>query len=141
MPDKIRSQLKLVRGDVRDSAFLNRIVRGQAVVFHLAALIAIPYSYAAAQSYVETNILGTVNVLEAARQWETERVVHTSTSEVYGTAQTMPGWLLRRMVLLVFILTSFVAWIPAPLACRHARQSGALSRVSLRQIKRPDSLL
>lgn len=90
LPDKIRSQLKLVRGDVRDSAFLNRIMRGQAVVFHLAALIAIPYSYAAAQSYVETNILGTVNVLEAARQWETERVVHTSTSEVYGTAQTMP---------------------------------------------------
>jgi NAD dependent epimerase/dehydratase len=90
LPDNTRSQLKLVRGDVRDSAFLNRIVRGQAVVFHLAALIAIPYSYAAAQSYVEANILGTVNVLEAARQWETERVVHTSTSEVYGTALTMP---------------------------------------------------
>lgn len=90
LPDTVRSRLKLVRGDVRDSAFLNRIVRGQAVVFHLAALIAIPYSYAAAQSYVETNILGTVNVLEAARQWETERVVHTSTSEVYGTALTMP---------------------------------------------------
>ncbi|MBN9216655.1 MAG: SDR family NAD(P)-dependent oxidoreductase [Mesorhizobium sp.] len=90
LPDNIRSRLKLVRGDVRDSAFLNRIMRGQAVVFHLAALIAIPYSYAAAQSYVETNILGTVNVLEAARQWETERVVHTSTSEVYGTALTMP---------------------------------------------------
>jgi UDP-glucose 4-epimerase len=90
LPDSIRSRLKLVRGDVRDSAFVNRIMRGQAIVFHLAALIAIPYSYAAAQSYVDTNILGTVNVLEAARQWETERVVHTSTSEVYGTAQTMP---------------------------------------------------
>jgi NAD dependent epimerase/dehydratase len=90
LPDDIRNQLKLVRGDVRDSAFLNRIVRGQAVVFHLAALIAIPYSYAAAQSYVETNIMGTVNVLEAARQWDTERVVHTSTSEVYGSALTMP---------------------------------------------------
>ncbi|ESW79375.1 NAD-dependent dehydratase [Mesorhizobium sp. LSJC285A00] len=90
LPDTIRSQLRLVRGDVRDSAFLNRIMRGQAAVFHLAALIAIPYSYAAAQSYVETNILGTVNVLEAARLWETERVIHTSTSEVYGTAQTMP---------------------------------------------------
>lgn len=90
LPDSVRGQLKLVRGDVRDSAFLDRIMRGQAVVFHLAALIAIPYSYAAAQSYVETNILGTVNVLEAARQWETERVVHTSTSEVYGTARTMP---------------------------------------------------
>ncbi len=89
-PDNIRSQLHFVRGDVRDSAFLNRIIRGQTVVFHLAALIAIPYSYAAAQSYVETNVLGTMNVLEAARQWDTERVVHTSTSEVYGTALTMP---------------------------------------------------
>lgn len=90
LPESVRKQLKLVRGDVRDSAFLNRIIRGQAIVFHLAALIAIPYSYAAAQSYVETNVLGTVNVLEATRQWETERVVHTSTSEVYGTALTMP---------------------------------------------------
>ncbi|CCV06968.1 putative UDP-glucose 4-epimerase [Mesorhizobium metallidurans STM 2683] len=90
LPDNIRSQLNLIRGDVRDSAFVNRVMRGQAAVFHLAALIAIPYSYAAAQSYVDTNILGTVNVLEAARQWETERVVHTSTSEVYGTALTMP---------------------------------------------------
>jgi len=90
LPDDIRGHLKLVRGDVRDGAFLNRIVRGQAVVFHLAALIAIPYSYAAAQSYVETNIMGTLNVLEAARQWETERIIHTSTSEVYGTALSMP---------------------------------------------------
>lgn len=90
LPDDIRNHIKLVRGDVRDSAFLTRIIRGQSVVFHLAALIAIPYSYAAAQSYVETNIMGTVNVLEAARQWDTERVVHTSTSEVYGTALTMP---------------------------------------------------
>ena len=90
LPDNVRSRLRLVRGDVRDSAFLNRIVRGQTIVFHLAALIAIPHSYVAAQSYVETNILGTVNVLEAARQWDTERVVHTSTSEVYGTALTMP---------------------------------------------------
>ncbi|TGP44352.1 SDR family NAD(P)-dependent oxidoreductase [bacterium M00.F.Ca.ET.230.01.1.1] len=90
LPDDVRSHLNFVRGDVRDSAFLNRIMRGQAVVFHLAALIAIPYSYAAAQSYVETNVLGTMNVLEAARQWDTERVVHTSTSEVYGTALTMP---------------------------------------------------
>ncbi|RWE37405.1 SDR family NAD(P)-dependent oxidoreductase [Mesorhizobium sp.] len=90
LPDGIRNQLKLVRGDVRDSGFVNRIVVGQAVVFHLAALIAIPYSYAAAQSYVETNVMGTLNVLEAARQWDIERVVHTSTSEVYGTALTMP---------------------------------------------------
>ncbi|WEK52737.1 MAG: SDR family NAD(P)-dependent oxidoreductase [Candidatus Kaistia colombiensis] len=90
VPDSIRSELRLIRGDVRDSAFINRILRDQAVVFHLAALIAIPYSYSAAQSYVETNVIGTLNVLEAAREWGTERVVHTSTSEVYGTALTMP---------------------------------------------------
>jgi UDP-glucose 4-epimerase len=86
----IRRELNLVRGDVRDGSFINRLVQGHTVVFHLAALIAIPYSYSAAQSYVDTNITGTLNVLEAARQWGTERVVHTSTSEVYGTAQTMP---------------------------------------------------
>lgn len=90
LSDDVRSQLRLIRGDVRDSAFVNRIVQGQSVVFHLAALIAIPYSYAAAQSYVETNVMGTLNVLEAARHWETERIVQTSTSEVYGTALTMP---------------------------------------------------
>jgi NAD dependent epimerase/dehydratase len=86
----VRRELNLVRGDVRDGAFVNRLVRGHAVVFHLAALIAIPYSYSAGQSYVDTNIMGTLHVLEAARQWGTERIVHTSTSEVYGTAQTMP---------------------------------------------------
>jgi UDP-glucose 4-epimerase len=90
LPEAIRKKLTLVRGDIRDSAFMNKIVRGQTTVFHLAALIAIPYSYMAAQSYVETNIMGTLNVLEAARQWGTERIVQTSTSEVYGTAQTMP---------------------------------------------------
>jgi NAD dependent epimerase/dehydratase len=86
----IRRELNLVRGDIRDGAFVNRLVKGHTVVFHLAALIAIPYSYAATQSYFETNIMGTVNVLEAARQWGTNRIVQTSTSEVYGTAQTMP---------------------------------------------------
>ncbi len=86
----IKRELNLVRGDVRDGAFVNRLVKGHAVVFHLAALIAIPYSYSAAQSYVDTNITGTLHILEAARQWGTERVVQTSTSEVYGTAQTMP---------------------------------------------------
>ncbi len=86
----IKRELNLVRGDIRDASFINRLVQGHSVVFHLAALIAIPYSYSAAQSYVDTNITGTLNVLEAARQWGTERVVQTSTSEVYGTAQTMP---------------------------------------------------
>jgi NAD dependent epimerase/dehydratase len=90
LPEPARAKVTLIRGDVRDAAFIARIVQGQHMVFHLAALIAIPHSYAAAQSYVETNVLGTLNVLEAARQYGTERVVITSTSEVYGTAQTMP---------------------------------------------------
>ena len=65
-------------------------MRDQVMVFHLAALIAIPHSYVAVQSYAETNILGTINVLEAARDAGVGRVVHTSTSEVYGTALTIP---------------------------------------------------
>ena len=90
LPEPIRGKVNLVRGDVRDAAFIDRLVHGHEIVFHLAALIAIPYSYVAPQSYVETNVLGTLNVLEAARQHGTERIVHTSTSEVYGTALTMP---------------------------------------------------
>ena len=90
LPDQIRKNVNLVRGDVRDAAFINRLVPGHEIIFHLAALIAIPHSYAAAQSYVVTNVLGTLNVLEAARQFGTERIVHTSTSEVYGTAIKMP---------------------------------------------------
>ena len=90
LPDEIRTKVKLVRGDVRDSAFVGRITRGQDVVFHLAALIAIPYSYAAPQAYVETNCLGTLNILEAGRRHGTARLVHTSTSEVYGSALKIP---------------------------------------------------
>ncbi len=90
LPDETRGKLTLVRGDIRDSAFVRRLAEGQEIIFHLAALIAIPYSYAAAQSYAETNVLGTLNVLEAAREHGALRVVHTSTSEVYGTALTMP---------------------------------------------------
>ena len=90
LPDSVRSRLKLTRGDIRDAAFVRRIVRGQDVVFHLAALVAIPHSYIAPQSYVETNVMGTLNVLEAAREGSVLRVIHTSTSEVYGTAITMP---------------------------------------------------
>ncbi|MES2029769.1 MAG: SDR family NAD(P)-dependent oxidoreductase [Pseudomonadota bacterium] len=90
LPDSTRKEVNLVRGDIRDPAFVGRLVPGHEIVFHLAALIAIPYSYVAAQSYVETNVIGTLNVLEAARQHGTERVIHTSTSEVYGTAITMP---------------------------------------------------
>ena len=68
LPDQIRKNVNLVRGDVRDAAFISRLVPRHEIIFHLAALIAIPHSYAAAQSYVDTNVLGTLNVLEAARQ-------------------------------------------------------------------------
>jgi UDP-glucose 4-epimerase len=90
LPGWARSRLKVRRGDIRDAAFIRRVMRGQEIVFHLAALIAIPYSYVAAQSYVETNVLGTLNVLEAAREIGVARLIHTSTSEVYGTALTLP---------------------------------------------------
>jgi UDP-glucose 4-epimerase len=90
LSDAARGEVKLVRGDIRDSAFVRRLAQGQDVIFHLAALIAIPHSYVAAQCYAETNVLGTLNVLEAARESAVGRVVHTSTSEVYGTALTMP---------------------------------------------------
>lgn len=90
VPESVRVRLQIVRGDVRDAAFIRRIVQEQDIVFHLAALIGIPYSYVAAQSYVETNVVGTLNVLEACREAGVSRVVHTSTSEVYGTALTLP---------------------------------------------------
>ncbi len=86
----VRAALTCRRGDVRDAGFVRRLMQDQDVVFHLAALIAIPHSYVAPQSYVETNISGTLNVLEAARDHGLQRVVHTSTSEVYGTALFMP---------------------------------------------------
>lgn len=85
-----REAMRLVRGDVRDTAMMNRLVQGHGVVFHLAAMIAIPHSYDAPFSYIDVNVTGTANVLEAARMFGVERVVHTSTSEVYGTAQTVP---------------------------------------------------
>lgn len=85
-----RSKLTIIRGDVRDAALIRRIVEGQEIVFHLAALIAIPHSYVASQSYVETNVMGTLNVLEAARACNVQRMIHTSTSEVYGTALRRP---------------------------------------------------
>lgn len=86
----VRQAIQMIRGDIRDTSFMRRIIARQDIVFHLAALIAIPHSYSSPQSYVETNILGTLNVLEGARASSVQRVIHTSTSEVYGTAQTMP---------------------------------------------------
>ena len=90
IPSEIRGAMTLIAGDVRDSHFVRRLVEGADVVFHLAALIAIPYSYVAPQSYVDTNVTGTLNILEACRAGSVGRMVHTSTSEVYGTAQFTP---------------------------------------------------
>ncbi len=90
VPAEKKAALAIVAGDVEDGDFVARQVRGQAVVFHLAALIGIPYSYLAPLSYVRTNVEGTLNVLEAAREAGVERVVHTSTSETYGTALYTP---------------------------------------------------
>jgi len=86
----VRGEIEVRPGDVRDPDSVRSVVEAMDVVFHLAALIAIPYSYDAPQSYVETNVLGTLNVLRAARDGGTSRVVHTSTSEVYGTARYVP---------------------------------------------------
>lgn len=86
----LRDTIEVVAGDVRDPECVQGAMEDVEVVFHLAALIGIPYSYRAPDSYVQTNIEGTLNVLQAARRLRTPRVVHTSTSEVYGTAQAVP---------------------------------------------------
>lgn len=84
------ADVEIMSGDVRDGARVQRVVDGTDVVFHLAALIGIPYSYDAPESYIQTNVVGTYNVLMAARTAGVSRLVHTSTSEVYGTARTVP---------------------------------------------------
>ncbi|MBB3207821.1 dTDP-glucose 4,6-dehydratase [Rhodopirellula rubra] len=86
----LATDMEIFAGDIRDSGNVRRAMEGCDTVLHLAALIAIPYSYVAPDSYVRTNIDGTLNVLEAARMLETPRIVHTSTSEVYGTALRVP---------------------------------------------------
>ena len=90
VPAHVRDGMRIERGDVRDPGFMTRLCEGQQVIFHLAALIAIPYSYRAVQSYVDVNVSGAVNLLEAARAHRPRRIVMTSTSEVYGTAQITP---------------------------------------------------
>lgn len=82
--------LEIVSGDIRDPFFVKHIMKGCDVVFHLAALIAIPYSYYAPYTYVDTNVQGTLNVCQAAKELGGIRVLNTSTSEVYGTAQYVP---------------------------------------------------
>jgi len=87
---EIKKSLDIFAGDIRDPNGVRKAMEGQEIVLHLAALIGIPYSYHSPDTYVETNIKGTLNILQAARDLGVKRVVHTSTSEVYGTAQTIP---------------------------------------------------
>ena len=90
VPPEIAREVEVVAGDIRDPHHMLRFCQGQDTIFHLAALIAIPWSYEAPQNYVMTNVLGTQNLLEAARMCGARRIVHTSTSEVYGTARYVP---------------------------------------------------
>ena len=86
----IKSNFEYILGDIRDPNCVNKAIKGTEEVYHLAALIAIPYSYQAPSSYVDTNIHGTLNIINAAKDFEIKKVVHTSTSETYGTAQFVP---------------------------------------------------
>lgn len=90
LPQEVQDQIQVVAGDIADPFFVDHAVQGCAIVFHLAALIGIPYSYIAPEAYVATNISGTLNVLQACRRHQVSRMVHTSTSETYGSAQYIP---------------------------------------------------
>ena len=90
LDEDVLGQVEVVVGDVRDSGFVRHSIKGSDAVLHLAALIGIPYSYTSPESYVDNNIRGTLNVLQAARDEGVDLVVHTSTSEVYGSAQYVP---------------------------------------------------
>src|SRR5580693_3727887 len=86
----VMDHVDVVFGDVRDPASAREVVEGAEIVYHLAALGSVPYSYSAPRSFVDTNTIGTLHVLEAVRACHTPRMVHTSTSETYGTARTVP---------------------------------------------------
>ncbi len=87
---EIKTELEVILGDIRDPISVKNAMQDCEIVLHLAALISIPYSYQAASSYIDTNIKGTLNVLQAAKDLNIRKIVHTSTSEVYGTAQYVP---------------------------------------------------
>lgn len=90
LPKEIKRQVEIFQGDIRDPNGVEEAMKGMDTVFHLAALIAIPFSYHSPDTYVDTNIKGTLNVLQAARKQQAKRVLITSTSEVYGSAQYVP---------------------------------------------------
>ena len=87
---EVKNEVKVFTGDIRDENSVRQAMKDIDIVFHLAALIAIPYSYYAAVSYIDTNVKGTLNILQACRDNNVEKIVHTSTSETYGTAQYVP---------------------------------------------------
>ena len=89
-PDEKIKKIEVIAGDIRDSNIVKEAVKGTDVIFHLAALIGIPYSYHSPESYIETNIKGTLNILQSAKDLGIERIIHTSTSEVYGTPEYVP---------------------------------------------------
>ncbi len=88
--DEIKNKITFISGDIRDPNGVNEAMKNMDIVFHLAALIAIPFSYTSPDSYIDTNVKGTLNILQAARKNNVKRVLITSTSEVYGTAQFVP---------------------------------------------------
>jgi NAD dependent epimerase/dehydratase len=90
LPADVRGQVTVVFGDVRDPASARALAEGASIVYHLAAIGSVPYSYQAPRSFVDTNTIGTLHVLEAVRACGTPRLVHTSTSETYGTARSVP---------------------------------------------------
>jgi NAD dependent epimerase/dehydratase len=89
-PAEIKKSLDIFMGDIRDPYGVKKAMEGCDVVFHLAALISIPYSYHSPEAYVDTNVKGTLNILQAAKELQTQKIIHTSTSETYGTAQFVP---------------------------------------------------
>ncbi len=90
IPKEIKAEIEVFPGDITDPFLIHKAVKGCKVVFHLAALIAIPFSYIAPESFVNTNIKGSLNIFQACLEEEVDKVVHTSTSEVYGSAQYVP---------------------------------------------------
>jgi len=90
LSDDKKDHLDVMLGDIQDPFFVHKVTAGCDVVFHLASLIAIPYSYIAPQSYISTNVMGTLNVMQACLEHQVAKVIHTSTSEVYGTAMYTP---------------------------------------------------
>jgi NAD dependent epimerase/dehydratase len=90
LPSHVKEKIEVIMGDLRDSETIGGVMKDVDMVLHLGALIAIPYSYIHPREVVETNIMGTLNILNAAKEYKIKRIIHTSTSEVYGTAQYVP---------------------------------------------------